>query len=155
MLNHILIPLDGSQLAESALEEAKRITAPGAQITLVTIIQSLNTPIYGYELTSALASSYETALEEAVGHARGYLSDMATVLRRQGYEVRTLAEFGDDPATIIAEKAHSLQVDAIVMSTHGRSGLSRLLLGSVAGKLLSLATCPVFIIPSRVPVFTQ
>ena len=55
-----------------------------------------------------------------------------------------------DPATVIVETAQKLHVDAIVMSTHGRSGLSRWLFGSVTQKVLAASCCPVFVIPAKV-----
>ena len=54
-----------------------------------------------------------------------------------------------EPANVIVETAERLKVDAIVMSTHGRSGLSRWLFGSVTNKVLSANVCPVYVIPSK------
>ncbi|MBZ0306650.1 MAG: universal stress protein [Anaerolineae bacterium] len=53
------------------------------------------------------------------------------------------------PSETIVEVAKKLNVDAIVMSTHGRSGLSLLLLGSVTHKVLNTSACPVFVIPAK------
>ena len=54
-----------------------------------------------------------------------------------------------DPATVISEAAERLAVDAIVMSTHGRSGIGRFLFGSVTYKILETRICPVFVVPNK------
>ena len=73
---------------------------------------------------------------------------MATRWQAPEYTIRTRLAEGQ-PAERILEQAEELAVDAIVMSTHGRSGVSRWVFGSVAQKVLSGASCPIFIIPLR------
>lgn len=149
MLNHVLIPLDGSPLAEAAIEEAHRVILADAYITLLTVVQQPSVPVYGYELAVALTASYHSKVEEAISEAKSYLQKIAENLRMDGFKVSLIAGFGDDAAYVIVENAQRLHVDAIVMSTHGRSGISHWLFGSVAEKVLSTARCPVLVIPSR------
>ena len=59
-----------------------------------------------------------------------------------------MVQFGD-PASVIVDTAGQLHVDAIVMSTHGRSGISRWIFGSVTNKVLGMAECPVLVVPSE------
>jgi nucleotide-binding universal stress UspA family protein len=63
--------------------------------------------------------------------------------------------FTGEPASIIVDRAKALNVDAIVMSTHGRSGFSRWLFGSVTQKVLNAMPCPVLVVPGAKKVSTQ
>jgi nucleotide-binding universal stress UspA family protein len=149
MLKHVLIPLDGSPLAEAAVEETQRIVSPDTRITLIMVVPKPGVAVYDYELTSALVPSYERRLVEIRTRAKSYLQQVAAELQITGFDVRIIAEFGDDPASVINNIARESEVDAIVMCTHGRSGLSRWVFGSVTGNVLSAASCPVFVVPSR------
>lgn len=147
MLKHVLVPLDGSKLAEAALEHALNIIEPKAQITLVSAIEAPELPVYGYYPVTT-APDYQEVKDKLLPYARHYLDGIAEDLRQKDFSVRTAAEMGD-PAQVITEYAEKYQADAIVMSTHGRSGLSRWLFGSVTNKVLSAKPCPVYVIPSK------
>ncbi|MFN8376312.1 MAG: universal stress protein [Anaerolineae bacterium] len=147
MLNHILVPLDGSALAETALPEAKRILAANGHITLVTAVDMPQVPLYGFDMPMAMVASSRASVEETVNHARTYLENTATELRAQGYQVDVVASMGE-AASVIVETAHKNHVDAIVICTHGRSGISRWLFGSVTGKVLGVAHCPIYVVPN-------
>lgn len=150
MLKHLLVPLDGSALAERALATAQHILPPGGRITLVSAIPNPTPPIYAYpsidvvhEITQDL-----THAEEATAQARDYLSRIAEQLQAAGYAVATEIIIGE-PAYTIVDVASQHQAELIVMSTHGRSGINRLIFGSVTMKVLSEAPCPVLVVPSR------
>jgi nucleotide-binding universal stress UspA family protein len=147
MLEHVLVPLDGSQLAEQALEHARRIVNRQGKITLLTAVDVPEIPMYGLYPPASIPD-YQAAIEDALPQARAYLEQIARELEANGYQVSTEAQIGE-AADVIARTAQELAVDAIVMSTHGRSGLSRWLFGSVTSKVLSAKVCPVFVIPSR------
>jgi nucleotide-binding universal stress UspA family protein len=134
MLWHVLIPLDGSQLAEKSLDMAKRILKPDGKITLLTSVTGAEIP--------------EDGADNAPEQMRAYLEHLATNLKLNGFSVDV--EMGEgDPADLIVQRAHMIGVEAIVMSTHGRSGLSRLLFGSVLLKVLGETPCPVVVVPNR------
>jgi nucleotide-binding universal stress UspA family protein len=80
--------------------------------------------------------------------AKGYLEAATASLTEEGFVVKPVVEIGE-PAHIIAETAVKEHVDAIMMTTHGRSGVSRWLFGSITNKVLNVATCPVLVIPSK------
>jgi nucleotide-binding universal stress UspA family protein len=88
------------------------------------------------------ASLREQARQEALEYLRG----QAGSLRQQGYDVRTHSEFGQPVAEHILNTADLLEVDTIVMSTHGWGGLRRWVYGSVADKVLRHAKVPVVLI---------
>jgi nucleotide-binding universal stress UspA family protein len=147
MLNHILVPLDGSTLAESALPEAKRILAANGQITLVSAVEMPQTPLYSFDVPMTIAAASRETIEELFKHMHEYLEKVATDLRLEGYQVHPVTSMGD-PATVIMETAQKKHVDAIVICTHGRSGISRWLFGSVTNKVLGGALCPIYVVPN-------
>lgn len=148
MLNHVLVPLDGSKLAEKAVNYARQIVKSGGKITLLTVLDIPEFPIYGYYPTPLVLeeNTYETAAKNLTPKAVEYLQSVGDLLRIDHYQVNIQTVIGD-PATVIIDTAQSQEVDAVVMSTHGRSGFSRWLFGSVTNKVLSATSCPVFVIP--------
>lgn len=147
MLKHVLVPLDGSKLAEEALDHAVNILCPGGSITLLAAVDVPEVPVYGY-YPPATVPDFQSTVEELVPQARHYLEQVASRVQTSELTVNVEAEIGE-AADVIAETAARLKVDAIVMSTHGRSGLSRWLFGSVTNKVLGTRCCPVYVIPSR------
>lgn len=149
MLKHVLVPLDGSQLAEDALQHAINILGTDGKITLISAVEVPEVPIYGY-YPPATIPDYDAAKADLLPQARAYLDGIAQNIKRQhpNLHIATEAEIGE-PAEIITTVAEKHHVDAIVMSTHGRSGLSRWLFGSVTNKVLSAKPCPVYVIPSQ------
>lgn len=139
MYERVLVPLDGSRLAEAVLPFAEKIAGPlDAEILLVRVVE----PIPG---AVALASG-ETGSAEALLHdqmaAKWYLSDLAERLGQRGLRVRTFVPLGV-PDTEIVAVADAEKADLIAMTTHGRSGLGRLVFGSVAEAVLRAASVPV------------
>ncbi len=151
MFKSVLVPLDGSPLAEKALEYAQQIVETGGKITLLSVIDVPHVPLYGFYYTPVLSediSDVNLTIEKVMGQAKGYLEGIVTTLTNAGYQATYEAHAGE-PAAVIAELAETRQVDAIVMSTHGRSGLSRWIFGSVTNKVLTITSRPVLVIPSR------
>lgn len=146
MLKHVLVPLDGSQLAEDALEHARTIVDPNGKITLVAAVDVPEIPIYGYYPTVTV--EYKAALNEMVPQAKTYLESVAKRIASDHLTVAIEAEIGE-PADVITAAAEKYHVDAIVMSTHGRSGWGKWLFGSVTNKVLSAQPCPVYVVPSK------
>lgn len=146
MLKHVLVPLDGSLRSERAIEHATHTLAAGGTITLVTAVELPEIPLYGFDLVGvSTAPSYQASLEDVLQRARAYLEEIAGNLRGQGFGARYSVQFGE-PSCVIVDSARELLVDAICMSTHGRSGVSRWLFGSVTNKVLAMAPCPVLVV---------
>ena len=137
-LDKILIPLDGSKLAEQALTKALEAAQGAGEPTL-------------FLLRAAEASTWPgtDATEEqvrVVGEAQEYLASVATYLARQGFrKVKTAVWYGA-PASAIVEAARVEKADLIVMTTHGRSGLGRLILGSVAEAVVRGTSTPILLL---------
>lgn len=158
MLRHVLVPLDGSALSEQALHYAQEIVANGGKLTLLSVIE---VPIdYEYSLvdvplTVVTARAYsESEFNSTHRRIQEYLNSKARKLAEKGFEVETVVETGD-PASIIHDIASNKKTNAIVMTTHGRTGLSRWLFGSVAQKVISQMPCPVMVVPGLHPVESE
>jgi nucleotide-binding universal stress UspA family protein len=142
-ITRILVPLDGSPLAEKALEPAWQLaTAFDAEMLLFNAWQI---PATGYDnFPVRVLDEWELAAQAA---AEEYLSHVTRRLLAQGMRVRGEAQFGGAAESIVA-KAQSANVNLIVMSTHGRSGINRWLLGSIADRVLGSSPIPVLLIRS-------
>lgn len=154
MLKNILVPLDASPLSEQALAHAQNILAPHGSIILLGVLEL---PVdYDYALIDvpmAFVASRQVTdaeLENATQRVMDYLNIIAQPLIKKGYTVECLVESGD-AASLINVVAQDRNVDAIVMSTHGRTGLNKFLFGSVTQKVMSQMICPIFVVPGRVP----
>ena len=158
MLKHILVPLDGSALSEQALEQALEVTCDAAKITLLSVIEipvDYEYALVDIPLTVVTARKYnEDEFNSTYRRVHDYLTGHATKLVKKGYEVECVVETGD-PAKLINDIATERGVSAIVMTTHGRTGLQRWLFGSVTQKVLNQMTCPVVVIPGTVPEKTK
>jgi nucleotide-binding universal stress UspA family protein len=132
----ILVPLDGSQLAEEALGAAIGVVRSGARLVLIRAVEAHGSPF----------TDPNEAQVAVVREAELYLADVAERMRRVGVkEVETSVWYGA-PVEGIADAARFRKADLIVMSTHGRSGLRRLVLGSVAEGVLRAVTTPVLLL---------
>ena len=145
MFKHILVPLDGSHLAEIALTAALEIAAKfESEITLLCVALPPFT-IYSVD-GRAYANVLIAMRQHAHDEAKDYLKALKGSLRQQGYIVHTQVMESDSPATAILDVVEAQNMDAIVMSTHGRGGLVRWVYGSVADKVLRHADVPVILI---------
>jgi nucleotide-binding universal stress UspA family protein len=136
MLKHVLIPLDGSSLAEKALDTVKYILPPGGKITLLTVVQNRD------QLPSVPVDSGEIPLDH-------YLEHMALRVRLEGFEVEPDIRVGD-AAEVIAQTAVTLGVEIIAMCGHERSGLEQLIGSSITQRVLAISLCPVLVIPNTI-----
>ncbi len=146
MVKKILVPLDGSPLAQMALDTAEQIIDPGCEITLLTVVQPIDFPIT-IAATVVVTNSDYAAFEESKRETQKYLEGVAQGLRDRGFHVKVRVETGD-PAQVIAQIAANLNVDMVIMTTHGRTGISRWLYGSVTARVLNFTSRPVLVIPN-------
>jgi nucleotide-binding universal stress UspA family protein len=130
---HVLIPLDGSPLAEEALEPALALgDLMGADFTLVQAIEPV---LLTYAPAAQAAGVDERFLQEWRAETLAYLEQVARRLRTNDRSVHTRVLYGQ-PAVAIIDYAREHGVDLIALCTHGRSGIARMLLGSVADKVV-------------------
>ena len=139
---HVLIPLDGSALAEEILECALALGAPmGARYSLIQVI---NPPVLGYAPAAHAVGLDERMLTEWRAEARSYLDPVVDRLRGQGHHVESHILIGPS-AIAILNYARDHAVDLIAMATHGRGGVARMLLGSVSDKIVRSIGTPVLL----------
>ena len=144
MYQRILVPVDGSATSLRALQEAIKMAGSTARLRLVYVIED----IYPLDAESYTYIDY-TALREALRHTgERVLVQAAEKARPTGAlaETALLDGGGERVADVIGSDARNWPADLIVIGTHGRSGLSRLLLGSVAEGVVRSAPAPVLLI---------
>lgn len=146
-IGRILVPLDGSPLAEKALPEA--ISLAQSNKSEVWLLQSVEFPEYwGEEYAGMHSWPAMISTEEQEAAAREYLLQMAAGLTDLNIPTQIVVTTGH-AASAISDVVSDNDIDLIVMSTHGRSGLSRWVFGSVAEKVVRLAECPVLLIRAQ------
>ena len=142
MTKRILVPVDGSEHAEAASEFVVD-NFPDATVVLLHVI---NPAEAGYSAQASVPSFSEEWFEEHREHADDLFDELETAAHDAGVEtVERVVEVGRPTQTIV-EYAEDNDVDQIVMGSHGRSGMSRILLGSVAETVVRRATVPVTVI---------
>jgi nucleotide-binding universal stress UspA family protein len=123
MSARMLVPLDGSEFAEAALETALDVLGPAGEIILNTVVQPTNAA------------------------AREYLECQASRLRKEIPDLHVTTDIRTgDPAEGIIAAAIDRNVDLVVMASHGRTGIRRAVLGSVAGAVLHSGSTPVLVV---------
>jgi len=144
MYKKILVPLDGSELAKKALDEAEKLAnCFGAEIILFEVVPFM--PIYGSpELVTPLIVD-----EKQKEAAQKYLVNLSEELKKKGFKATAVVRTGQQVAVEIIDFAKESGANLIVMCTHGRSGISRWVLGSVALKVLPRAETPILLIRSK------
>ena len=140
MYRKMLVPLDGSELAENALKHAEILVGTNnvkEAIFLIVIDSSAD-----------LLLNLETSIKERIEReVKDYLDSVADTFRKRGVITNSVVLHGNVAETIL-QHAQQNGVEIIVMSTHGRSGVSRFFAGSVAEKVMRYSTIPVLIVPS-------
>jgi nucleotide-binding universal stress UspA family protein len=136
MYRKILVPLDGSALAEDVLPQVKGLARlTGAEICLLRIVLVHTLP--GVDPTERQV--------EAVGEAEGYLEEVRARLEKEGFRVCVHVRYGHDAVEILEHAKHE-DVDLVAMSTHGRTGLDRWTLGSVSERVVRHSAKPVLLV---------
>ena len=140
----VVVPLDGSELAERALPYAEELAR--ALSLDILLARAVRTEVPSY--TESGFGVWEPGLtEDMLQEAKGYLAEVAETLSSKGLTVRSEVRIGT-PAQALLNLAQETQQNLIAMTTRGRSGLSRWLMGSVAEALVRGSGDPVLVIPS-------
>ena len=156
MLKRILVPLDGSARAEQALPVAARLAqAVGGTVVLLRVVTIPN-EFVAYVTLEPIAT--QTVINEALDEARNYLKRLASSDNLQGIHTETEVLLGQAAATILSV-VDSHHIGLIVLCSHGYTGMTRWVLGSVAEKVSQLAPVPVLVLredgPLPVPPLPQ
>ncbi len=149
MFRHILLPTDGSVFSQRAIEAGLAFAKEhGARVTIYYAVEPL--PPYVWTEGVALAPGLIERLEEgAQRNGEAMVRDAVESARKAGVECRVEIGRALSPYEGILDAVQQNQCDGIFMSSHGRTGLVNLLLGSVTHKVLLHATVPVVVYPAR------
>jgi len=145
MFKNILIPTDGSELSQRAVQMAIALAkVHRARITGIHVIPD-------YHLLIAYEGAFDPVTEERIEEeakvrAENYLAFVRKCAQDEGVPCDTLCETSDHPYDAILKAANSRQCDLIVMTSHGRKGIAAVLLGSETRKVLTHSTIPVLIV---------
>jgi nucleotide-binding universal stress UspA family protein len=132
----ILVPLDGSKCAETIIPRVEElVTSKKTGICLLRVVFASTFP--GVDPAEAQV--------KVVREAEDYLKGLENDLRAKGLDVDTHVRYGNDAKEIVDHAAQK-EIDLVAMSTHGRSGVKRFFLGSVAEKVLRHAPKPVYLV---------
>mgnify|MGYP000061890804 CR=1 FL=1 len=138
MYDHILVATDGSPPATAAVDRATTLAAAvDADLTAVSVVDTL-----AYGVADVRSGVAQDTLEDA---AESTLESVTATADAAGVEVTTTVLHGS-PAAAIADYADEHDIDLVVVGTHGRRGVSRVLLGSVAERVARIAPCSVLVV---------
>jgi nucleotide-binding universal stress UspA family protein len=141
---HVLIASDGSELATRAAQRGFVLLGKPDRITLLSVVSHMPTmETAGVDGVMYSPETDQALWDAELQHANDELSSTAQALH--GIDVDKRVEVGD-PATTICEVAKELGVDVIVVGSHGRTGFSRLFLGSTSEHVIRHAPCPVLVV---------
>lgn len=142
---NVLVPLDGSAIATSAIEHAVKLVEPVVgRVVLLCVVETPPMQMEGYgevlgtmDIEQKLRESYEAMLKEE-----------SAKLAHKGIMVETLIRDGlahEEIAGVCAE----MDIDVVVMTTHGRTGIAHWIMGSVAERVVRIAPCSVMIVRGK------
>ena len=143
MFKHILIPTDGSDLSRKAVLYGVRLAKEcGARVTALTLSEPYRVASMDVVLVSVGEDEYEEQSRRTADQA---LAQVRMAADAAGVACDTIREVHDQPYRAIIDAAHAKGCDLIVMASHGRRGVSALLLGSETVKVLTHSTIPVLV----------
>lgn len=149
MYERILVPLDGSKVGEAALPHVEELVSKltpktKTEVVLFQAVSSLTHYVIAGEASVQVPYS-EKEVEYIKRKSRQYLEKVGEGLKSKGATVKTKVATGSAAPEII-KAADEVKADLIAMSTHGRSGLSRLTFGSITAKVLRGGNVPVLVV---------
>lgn len=143
----ILVPLDGSLLAEQSLDAAVALASlDGATVTLLRVVPRAN------DQTSELRSPLGPASHAAVTEAQNYLDSLVSLLDEPNGRIHSKVLVADDVSRAILQTAQSLEIDVIAIATHGRGAIARAAVGSVAHRLMCESAISTVVVRPRTHV---
>jgi len=134
----LLVATDGSEFSKAAVQEAIKIAISCSSILYVVLVIEVNAEI---DLWDAQAAD---KLEKEM---RRYLEGIQAKAAREGVTCEVILHLGDEPYKDIVAEAKKRKVSTIIMGSHGRTGLTRLMMGSVVSRVIGHAPCKVLVVP--------
>lgn len=149
MYKSVLVPLDGSALAECTLSHVKNLFKDGSvgEVTLLNVVKvDISWATMGSDEYPTKGIDLQAIREPLFIASRKYLADIESRLVSEGIKVKTESLEGNRPADTITEYAQEKGMDMIIIGTHGHTGLKKLMMGSVAFGVLHQSHIPVLLI---------
>lgn len=147
MYKHILLPTDGSKLSAKAVRQAVRFAQSiGAKLTAIHVsvaYRGMMDEGFAVPAVSAYKKRFE---EQSAKHSKALLDEVKSAAQAAGVACDGVAVISDFPYDAIIKQAKKAKCDLIMMASHGRKGLSSLLLGSETSKVLTHSTIPVLVV---------
>jgi nucleotide-binding universal stress UspA family protein len=137
-LERILVATDGSKFSEAAIAEA---------INMAKVCLSKLFIIAVIEANPEFEALAPQLMEKAEQETHDYLQSLKAKAKNEGIDCDTISHEGEEPYKFIVEEAEKNKIDMIVMGSHGRTGLKRLLMGSVTARVIGHAPCKVLVVP--------
>jgi nucleotide-binding universal stress UspA family protein len=137
-LEKLLIATDGSVFSEAAIQEA---------ICMAKLCASKLFVVSVIEANPEFEAFAPQVVEKAEQETRQYLDTIRDKARQEGIDCETIIHEGEEPYRFIVDEAAKKKVDMIIMGSHGRTGLKRLLMGSVTARVIGHAPCKVMVVP--------
>lgn len=134
----ILLATDGSESAEAAIQEAINIARVCSRRLYVLSVVEVN-PEY-----EALAPN---VVEKAETETKEHVDSVKKRAEKEGISCETIVHQGEEPYRFIVDEAKKTKTDMIVMGSHGRTGIKRLMMGSVTARVIGHAPCKVLVVP--------
>ncbi len=147
MYKKILVPLDGSKLAECVLPHVETIAKGGGTetVTFLRVAEPLYLPVSVGEGYALSTKEWQKIDDEAKAAAENYLNQLTSKLKYGGVKIESTVLVGK-AAEVITDYAASNGFDLIAIATHGRSGVSRWVWGSVTDKVLRSSSVPILVV---------
>ena len=142
MYTNILVPLDTSSTAEQVLPYLRQLASPQTTIHLISVVEP---HLYAYAMAAqehVVQDKLKAIVQNDMEH---YLAQMRAQLQQLGYQVKHWLAAGDAAQTI-ADVATQVNADLIAMTTHGRTGIARWALGSIADRVIHIVQQPIFLV---------
>jgi len=136
----LLVATDGSRFSKAAVEEAIKIASVCSSTLYAVLVIEVTAEIEMWDSQSA------DKLEKDM---RNYLDGIKAKAARAGVKCEVILHLGDEPYKDIVSEAKKRKVNTIVMGSHGRTGLTRLLMGSVVSRVIGHAPCKVLVVPAK------
>ena len=146
MYQKVLVPLDGSELAEYSLPHVINLAKEGSvgEVILLNVVHNFD--ITNIEGAISFYRDLEGMRKKAMDDSNKYLAGVASRLGSEGIKVRAESLEGGRPADIISDYAQKNGIDLLIIVTHGYTGLKKMMFGSVAIELIHNAHMPVLLI---------
>jgi nucleotide-binding universal stress UspA family protein len=142
MYQHVMVPLDGSELAECVLPHVRAI-AVGCSVVKVTLVRVVEPLLIRGSVGVRISPEEKERLEkQSMDEAKDYLEQIAKSLKESGVAAESEVLSGDVVSKLV-DYANMNEVDLVIISTHGRSGVSRWVWGSVTDRILRAVCVPV------------